>query len=186
MLTLFHPACAQVRMKGVTSSANAVLHPWLKEHSWTRYDGDATLAISAWYSACVYSHWRLLAQSRPELAEGMAESMQHNLVQRALNGHQPETPAQIMTLPEGVVQGWNLNPTPFEWGGKRAARRQRSRVRRHALGGSGVYAHRPILRNHNLFQKWQEVHQLTPYSPFVNQEVPPCPNSTSPLPPSAT
>ena len=30
MLTLFHPADGQVRVKGVTSSANAVLHPWLK------------------------------------------------------------------------------------------------------------------------------------------------------------
>jgi hypothetical protein len=29
-LTLFHPASGQVRGKGVTSAANAVLHPWLK------------------------------------------------------------------------------------------------------------------------------------------------------------
>ena len=30
MLTLFHPSDGQVRVKGVTSTANAVLHPWLK------------------------------------------------------------------------------------------------------------------------------------------------------------
>ena len=30
LLTLFHPAAGQVRVKGVTSSANAVLHPWLE------------------------------------------------------------------------------------------------------------------------------------------------------------
>ncbi len=30
MMTLFHPADGQVRVKGVTSSANAILHPWLK------------------------------------------------------------------------------------------------------------------------------------------------------------
>ncbi len=30
LLTLFHPVDGQVRVKGVTSSANAVLHPWLK------------------------------------------------------------------------------------------------------------------------------------------------------------
>ena len=30
LLTLFHPASGQVRVKGVTSAANAVLHPWLK------------------------------------------------------------------------------------------------------------------------------------------------------------
>jgi hypothetical protein len=29
LLTLFHPATGQVRAKGVTSAANAVLHPWL-------------------------------------------------------------------------------------------------------------------------------------------------------------
>jgi hypothetical protein len=28
---LFHPLTGQVRVKGVTSSANVVLHPWLKE-----------------------------------------------------------------------------------------------------------------------------------------------------------
>ena len=31
LLTLFHPATGQVRAKGVTSAANAVLHPWLQE-----------------------------------------------------------------------------------------------------------------------------------------------------------
>ena len=30
LLTLFHPASGQVRVKGVTSAANAVLHPWLE------------------------------------------------------------------------------------------------------------------------------------------------------------
>lgn len=85
----------------------------------------------------------------------MAESMQRILVQRALNGQQPETPEQIMALLEAVAQGWNLDPTPFEWGGKRAARRQRSRLRRHALGGSGACVRRPIRRNQNLLQIWQ-------------------------------
>jgi hypothetical protein len=30
LLTVFHPASGQVRVKGVTSAANEVLHPWLK------------------------------------------------------------------------------------------------------------------------------------------------------------
>ncbi len=30
LLTLFHPATGRVRVKGVRSSANVVLHPWLK------------------------------------------------------------------------------------------------------------------------------------------------------------
>jgi hypothetical protein len=31
LLTLFHPAEGQVRVKGVTTCTNAVLHPWLKQ-----------------------------------------------------------------------------------------------------------------------------------------------------------
>jgi hypothetical protein len=31
LLTLFHPASGQVRVKGVTSSTNDVLHGWLKK-----------------------------------------------------------------------------------------------------------------------------------------------------------
>ena len=31
LLTLFHPAEGQVRVKGVTSCPNTVLHPWLKQ-----------------------------------------------------------------------------------------------------------------------------------------------------------
>jgi hypothetical protein len=31
MLTFFHPATGQVRVKGVTQSTNAILHPWFKE-----------------------------------------------------------------------------------------------------------------------------------------------------------
>lgn len=31
MLTLFHPATGKVKVKGVTQSTNAILHPWLKE-----------------------------------------------------------------------------------------------------------------------------------------------------------
>ena len=31
MLTLFQPATGEVRVKGVTQSTNAILHPWFKE-----------------------------------------------------------------------------------------------------------------------------------------------------------
>jgi transposase len=74
----------------------------------------------------------------------MAESMQRILVRRALAGQQPETPAQIMTWLEAVAQGWNVAPTPFSWGGKRALRRQRQRERHHSLGGSGAIIRQPL------------------------------------------
>ncbi len=33
MLTLFHPADGRVRIEGVTTCPNGVLHPWLKQES---------------------------------------------------------------------------------------------------------------------------------------------------------
>jgi hypothetical protein len=91
----------------------------------------------------------------------MAESMQRILVKRGLAGQCPEAPTQTIFLLEGVASGWNQDPTPFEWGGKRFARRQRSRQRLHALGGSGACTRRPIRYRPNLLQKWQSSSQTT-------------------------
>jgi DDE superfamily endonuclease len=68
----------------------------------------------------------------------MAESLQRILTRRALNGQHPQTPEQIIAWLEATARVWNADPTPFVWGGKRAARRVRARQRRHALGGSGA------------------------------------------------
>jgi hypothetical protein len=76
----------------------------------------------------------------------LAESLQRILGHRALAGQHPETTQQAMDWLAEAVRGWNADPTPFEWGGKRAARRQRARARRHALGRSGGYTRRPICR----------------------------------------
>jgi hypothetical protein len=91
----------------------------------------------------------------------MAESMQRILFQRGLAGQYPESPTEIISSLEAVARAWNQDPTPFEWGGKRAARRQRSRQRRHALGGSGAYTRRPIRRRATLIQEWQRSCQTT-------------------------
>ncbi len=76
----------------------------------------------------------------------LAESVQRIIVRRALVGQHPETTAQVMAWLAEAVCGWNADPTPFVWGGTRAARRARARDRRYALGGSGGYTHRPIRR----------------------------------------
>lgn len=76
----------------------------------------------------------------------MAESLQRILVRRALAGQHPETVQQVMDWLMQAVRGWNADPTPFEWGGKRAARRQRTRARRHVLGGSAACTRRPVRR----------------------------------------
>jgi hypothetical protein len=75
----------------------------------------------------------------------MAESVQRILVHRALSGQHPHNAQQIMDWLDATVRGWNADPTPFEWGGKRWQRRQRSRER-HALGASRAFTRRPIRR----------------------------------------
>jgi hypothetical protein len=60
----------------------------------------------------------------------MAESIQRILKRRALEGQHPQTVDEIIIWLEAVAQGWNRQPTPFVWGGKRAARRVRSCQRR--------------------------------------------------------
>lgn len=76
----------------------------------------------------------------------MAESIQRVLKRRALAGEYPGNPAEIIARFESVARHWNATPTPFVWGGKRAARRKRQRERRHAVGGSGAFTRRPIRR----------------------------------------
>jgi len=74
----------------------------------------------------------------------MAESIQRILKRRALDGHHPQSPEEIIAWLEAAAAGWNRAPTPFVWGGKRQARRERARQRRHALGGSGAYTAMPL------------------------------------------
>lgn len=205
LLTLFHPASGEVRVKGVTSSANAILHPWLKEElSNILQTLPPPKELDAETNRKLWEMWQqglslpiTLPKSLPPLQMlliwdnlrghyttemllwlfdhgvmplytplggswlNMAESMQRILFQRGLAGQYPESPTEIISSVEAVARAWNQHPTPFEWGGKRAARRQRSRQRRHALGGSGAYTRRPLRRNPTIIQKWQLSCQTT-------------------------
>ena len=76
----------------------------------------------------------------------MAESIQRVLKRRASDGQHPTDPDEIMAHFGAVAKYWNAAPTPFVWGGKRAARRERQRDRRHAVGGSGAFTRQPIRR----------------------------------------
>jgi hypothetical protein len=76
----------------------------------------------------------------------MAESLQRIFKRRALDGQYPTDTAQIIAWFEAVARHWNEAPTPFEWGGRRAARRRRQRERRHRLGGSGACIRIPLRR----------------------------------------
>lgn len=66
----------------------------------------------------------------------MAESVQRIIVRRALSGQHPQQAQEVIDWLEQTVAGWNADPTPFVWGGKRHQRRERARLRR--LGGSGA------------------------------------------------
>jgi hypothetical protein len=206
LLTLFHPADGQVRVKGVTSCPNRVLHPWLKQ---TLTDILATLPqpVGVLESATNQTRWNMwfeglsvratLPAQLPPLRMllimdnlaghksadlvrwlfeqgiiplytplggswlNMAESIQRILERRALDGQHPTQPAEIIDWLEATARGWNRQPTPFEWGGPRAARRQRSRQRRHALAGSGACTRRPIRRRRTIVEKWHTVCQMT-------------------------
>jgi hypothetical protein len=201
-LTLFHPADGHVRLRGVTTCPNAVLHPWL-EHELADIlaampDPPAEPAIG-WRAA--WERWQEGLTIRPTLlaelpplrmllvldnlaghktpefvcwlfAHGimplytpaggswlnMAESLQRILKRRALDGQYPTDTGQIIAWLEAAARHWGAAPTPFAWGGKRAARRQRSRERRHHLGGSGAYARLPIPRDGDL---WPQAKQVT-------------------------
>jgi hypothetical protein len=95
----------------------------------------------------------------------MAESFQRIAKRRALEGQHPQTPEEIIEWLEATTRGWNAEPTPFEWGGKRAARRTRSRQKRHqqALAGSGACTRHPIRRTRHYHNNRQWLHscQLT-------------------------
>lgn len=74
----------------------------------------------------------------------MAESIQRILKRRALEGQHPSDPEQIIDWLEETAEGWNAQPTPFVWAGKRAARRERAWQKRHRLGGSGAVTLKPL------------------------------------------
>jgi len=78
----------------------------------------------------------------------MAESIQRVLKRRALDGQHPTSPGELIARFAAVARHWNAAPTPFVWGGKRAARRKRERERRHAVGGSGACTRQPLRRRY--------------------------------------
>ncbi len=164
VLTLFHPADGRVRIEGVTTCPNGVLHPWLKQESSEVLAALPDAPPTAKASRALWERWQaglavkptlpvelpplrmllvldnLAGHKTPEfilwlLAHGimpvytpvggswlnMAESIQRVLKRRALDGQHPATPEEIIAWFEAVARHWNADPTPFEWGGKRAA-----------------------------------------------------------------
>ncbi|TME02146.1 MAG: integrase, partial [Chloroflexi bacterium] len=68
----------------------------------------------------------------------MAESVQRIIKARALAGQHVYDVEILKDWFRDTIDAWNRHPTPFVWGGKRHARRDRAYARRHRLGGSGA------------------------------------------------
>jgi len=180
LLTLFHPATGTVRVKGVTSAPNVVLHPWLQaelEDILKTLPPSPPLPLPADHPLLQYwRHWlgrpadaplppvrliliwdNLVGHTSADLMRwlarhgvlplytplsgswlNLAESIQRIIVRRALAGQEPATPDDLIAWLEDTAAGWNEEPTPFVWDGKRRERRRRARARR--LGGSAAVA----------------------------------------------
>jgi DDE superfamily endonuclease len=109
---------------------------------WDNLAGHKSLALERWLlDHGILPLWTPITGSWLNLAE----SLQRIVVRRALAGQHPESTEELKAWLAASVRGWNADPTPFAWGGKRAARRKRARER-HRLGGSGGYTRRPIAR----------------------------------------
>jgi hypothetical protein len=204
LLTLLQPATGVVRVKGVTRSTNAVIHPWLKEELLALLATAAPVDMTPTAANHAgWERWQAGLSERPTLPcelpplrmlliwdnlaghktadmvlwlfrhgimplytplsgswLNMAESIQRIVVWRALSGHHPKSPTEIIDWLETTANSWNQHPTPFVWGGHRAARRIRSRARRHALGGSGACTTRPIRRRY-IADQWLCPNQVT-------------------------
>ena len=186
VMTLFRPADGQVRLKGVTSCPNAVLHPWLKQElaailaelppppdpsrgAWERWQAGLTAPITlpaelpplrvllvldnlAGHRTPELVLWLFARAVMPVYTPlggswlNMAESIQRVLKGRALSGQNPTCTDEIAGWFEAAARHWNRDPTPFEWGGERAARRKRQRDRRHRVGGSGATTRQSLPR----------------------------------------
>jgi len=84
-----------------------------------------------------------------------AKSIRKVLKRRALDGQHPASPVEVVAWIEAVAKHWNAAPTPFVWGGKRAARRNRERERRHRVGGSGAETKKPLKRTRKRYSHAQ-------------------------------
>jgi transposase len=116
---------------------------------WDNLAGHKTLEMVAW---CVARGIVPLYTPLGGSWLNLTEAVQRILVRRALAGQHPTSAEELMEWLAAEVRGWNREPTPFHWGGERAARRQRARERRHALGGASGYTPRPI-RRRSLLQR---------------------------------
>ena len=194
-----------MRVKGVTSCPNVVLHAWLEaelssilaslppprmlredDHraAWERWQAGLTVKptlpdelpplrmllvmdnlaghLTARFVVWLFEHG-IMPLYTPLSGSwlNMTESIQRIIAGRALAGQTPASSAELIEWLETTARAWNTDPTPFEWGGRRQARRERAYRRRHPLGGSGACTRKPIRRRLQFMEQWQRSSQVT-------------------------
>ncbi len=90
MLTLFHPATGQVRVKGVTQTTNLVLHAWLKE-TLSQILVSLPSAESALSPQQVRASWQLWDEERSTPDTTDLPPLRLILVLDKLSGHKTPT-----------------------------------------------------------------------------------------------
>jgi transposase len=152
------PAPAPVRDPAVTCAAWAVwqaglmrpftlpddLPPLRLLLVWDNLMGHKTPALLLWL--CAHGIMPLYTPVGGSWLN-MAESIQRVLKRRALAGQHPHRPDEIGRWFEQTARGWNAQPTPFVWNGKRRQRRRSSGAPLYRLGGSGAGTRRPLPRH---------------------------------------
>jgi transposase len=102
---------------------------------WDNLAGHKSHSIVQW---CAEHGILLLSTPNAGSWLNMAESVQRIIKRRALQGQHTYQVALLKQWLLDAVASWNRHPTPFTWGGKRHARRDRAYARRHRVGGSGA------------------------------------------------
>src|SRR6266705_2512275 len=102
---------------------------------WDNLAGHKSYSIVQW---CAEHGILLLSTPNAGSWLNMAESVQRIIKRRALQGYHVYDVEILKQWLTDAVIGWNRHPTPFIWGGKRHARRDRAYARRHRMGGSGA------------------------------------------------
>lgn len=102
---------------------------------WDNLAGHKSPSLTQW---CAEHGILLLSTPNAGSWLNMAESVQRIIKRRALQGYHVYDVEILKDWFRETIEGWNRHPTPFIWGGKRHARRDRAYARRHRLGGSGA------------------------------------------------
>lgn len=129
VLTLFHPADGQVRVEGVTTCPNAVLHPWLKRELSAILAGLPDPPPTTQASRAAWDRWQQGLSVKPTLPDELP-ALRLLLVLDNLSGH--KTAALVLWL---LTHGIMPLYTPLSGSWLNLAESMQRILKRRALAG---------------------------------------------------